>query len=109
MFFSAGFYPFYHHCTSHQPSSSAVTAPGTALRAQKWRKHIPVKADQNRLGSGGTLGNSLSGKVQGRFLVLGLVSEAVLPGEAQHVLDRVVDAQPAGVVERGAALVILAA
>lgn len=47
--------------------------------------------------------------MQGRFLVLGLVSEAVLPREAQHVLDCVVDAQSAGVVERRAALVILAA
>lgn len=56
-----------------------------------------------------TVGNSLSSKVQGGFLVLGLVSEAVLPGEAQHVLDRVVDAQSAGVMERGAALVIFAA
>lgn len=47
--------------------------------------------------------------MQGRFLVLGLVSEAVLPGEAQHVFDRVVDAQSAGVVERRAALVVFAA
>lgn len=53
--------------------------------------------------------DSLGGKVQGGFLVLGLVSEAVLPGEAQHVLDRIVDAQSAGVVERRAALVIFAA
>jgi len=53
--------------------------------------------------------NSLCGKVQGGLLVLGLAREAQLPGEAQHVLDGVVDAQAAGVVQRRAALVVLAA
>lgn len=47
--------------------------------------------------------------MQHRLLVLGLASQAVLPREAQHVLHRVVDTQSAGVVERGAALVILTA
>lgn len=41
------------------------------------------------------------------LLVLGLARQAVFPGEPQHVLHRVVDAQSTGVVERGAALVVL--
>lgn len=53
--------------------------------------------------------DSLRGEVQGGLLVLGLAREAQLPGEAQHVLDGIVDAQTAGVVQRGAALVVLAA
>lgn len=47
--------------------------------------------------------------MQGGLLVLGLACEADLPGEAQHVLDRVMDAQPAGVVQWRAAVVVLAA
>lgn len=47
--------------------------------------------------------------MQDRLLVLGLASEAVLPREAQHVLHRVMDTQSAGVVEWGAALIILTA
>lgn len=46
--------------------------------------------------------------MQGGLLVLGLAREAVLPGESQHVLHSVVDTQSAGVVEWGAAFVILA-
>lgn len=53
--------------------------------------------------------NSLSSKVQGRLLILGLACKANLPREAQHVLHRVVDAQSAGVVERRASLIILTA
>lgn len=56
----------------------------------------------------GGLLNSLSGKVQSGLLVLGLARETVLPRESQHVLHSVVDTQSAGVVEWGAALIILA-
>lgn len=54
-------------------------------------------------------GNLLSSKMQSRLLVLGLASKAKLPREAQHVLHRFMDAQSAGVMQRGAALVILTA
>ena len=47
--------------------------------------------------------------MQRRLLVLGLQGQAEFPREPQHVLDGVVDAQPAGVVQRRAALVVLAA
>lgn len=47
--------------------------------------------------------------MQSRLLVLGLASKAMLPREAQHVLHRFMDAQSAGVMQRGAALVVLTA
>lgn len=45
--------------------------------------------------------------MQRRLLVLGFARQAVLAGEPQHVLHRVVDAQSAGVVKRCTALVVL--
>lgn len=68
----------------------------------------PDKDPPSNFGGGGHLLDSLGSKVQCRLLVLGLARQAVLPGEPQHVLHRVVDAQSAGVVERGAALAVLA-
>ena len=53
--------------------------------------------------------NSLGGEVQRRLLVLGLQGQTELPGEPQHVLDGVVDPEAAGVVQRRAAVVVLAA
>lgn len=73
----------------------------------KKSEQLPTKTLLAILG-GGHLLDSLGSKVQRRLLVLGLARQAVLPGEPQHVLHRVVDAQSAGVVERGAALAVLA-
>lgn len=53
--------------------------------------------------------NSLSCKVQDRLFVLGLACKADVPRETKHVLHRLVDSQSAGVVERGAAVVVLTA
>lgn len=96
--------------TPHKSLPTAATLLSSLkLKPQsKQQQPLPFGPTARKTPVFGGLLNSLSSKVQGGLLVLGLAREAVYPGESQHVLHSVVDTQSAGVVERGAALVILA-